>query len=130
MIFFVLAKDRGKQKAGGMRARDGTLEAAGGERGVLLESTFECWGGFCLQVVILEGARGGGGALLIGRWGIVINVGMRIASRSMIGDGMMCIFLPNRSAHPHAPSRVCSHHINSGAQCQGTARLKSAIMIR
>ena len=41
MIFFVLAKDRGKQKAGGMMARDGTLEAAGGERGVLLENTFE-----------------------------------------------------------------------------------------
>ena len=40
-------------------ARDGTLEAAGGERGVLLEGAFECWGGFCLQVVILEGARGG-----------------------------------------------------------------------
>ena len=61
MIFFVLAKDRGKQKAGGERARDGRLEAAGGERGVLLESTFECWGRFCLRVVILEGARGGGG---------------------------------------------------------------------
>ena len=48
MIFFVLAKDRGKQKAGGERARDGRLEAAGGEWGVLLEGTFECWGGVLL----------------------------------------------------------------------------------
>ena len=47
MIFFLLAKDRGKQKAGGMRARDGTLEAAGGERGVLLENTFEMLEGRC-----------------------------------------------------------------------------------
>ena len=65
-------------------ARDGTLEAAGGERGVLLEGAFECWGGFCLQVVILEGARGGGGALLIGRWDIVINAKIDCAIQTSV----------------------------------------------
>ena len=106
MIFFVLAKDRGKQKAGGMMARDGTLEAAGGERGVLLEGAFECWGGFCLQVVILEGARGGVGGF---------------ANREM----GYCHQRRHAHCKPINDRRWHDVHFSSKSQCTSTCAIKS-----
>jgi hypothetical protein len=106
MIFFLLAKDRGKQKAGGMRARDGTLEAAGGERGVLLENTFE----------MLEGRSAY--RLLFSR---ALEVARSFANREM----GYCHQRRHAHCKPINDRRWHDVHFSSKSQCTSTCAIKS-----